>query len=144
MVLIAWYIMKLKDKLESSLGKTYADDIIAKDREERKNKVKKQSLSKKSKGISRESDQRRQKLQKLKKFNRAQKTNAPKQGQIQPTAQRPQKGKPKNRQQGIPKKQQAGGKPQPTPQKAAVPKQFQRGGAFRGRRQRGGRRSARN
>jgi len=101
-------------------------------------------VAKKSKGISRESDQRRQKLQKLKKFNSARKANAPKQGQNQPATQRPQQGKPKNRQQGVPKKQRAEGKPQPTPKKVAAPQQFKRGGAFRGRRQRGGRRFGRN
>ena len=142
MVLIAWYIMKLKDKLDASLGKHHADDIISKDREERRNQLKKQKVAKKSKGISRESDQRRQKLQKLKKFNKVRKANAPKQGPTQPTTQRPQQGKPKNRQQTGPQKQRTGGKPQPTPKKAAAPKQFQRGG-FRGRKQRGGRRFGR-
>lgn len=136
--------MKLQDKLDASLGKNYIDDIIAKDREERKSKGKKQNLAKKSKGISRQSDQRRQKLQKLKKFNSARKANAPKQGQKQPNTQRPQQGKPKNRVQGMPNKQKAGGKPQQTPKKVAAPKQFKRGSAPRGRRQRGGQRFGRN
>lgn len=136
--------MKLKDKLDASLGKYHVDDIIAKDREERKKKLTKLKVAKKSKGISRESDQRRQKLQKLKKFNSARKANAPKQGQNQPTPQRPQQGKPKNRQQGGPQKQRTGGKPQPTPKKLVAPQQAKRGGGFRGRRQRGGRRFGRN